>query len=89
MKLELIGYPIIKNKVSPMLRTRSQTEALTFALSSKVERKDKGRKDLTASLTSVLSRKGREELKGCPLTLALSRGMERIDEGKFFLLQGK
>jgi hypothetical protein len=66
MKLELIGYPIIKNKVSPMLRTRSKTEALTFALSSKVERKDKGRKDLTASLTSVLSRKGREELKGCP-----------------------
>jgi hypothetical protein len=34
-----------------------------------VERKDKGRKDLTAPLTFILSRKGREELKGCPLTL--------------------
>jgi hypothetical protein len=37
-------------------------------------RKDK---NLTAPLTFVLSRKGREELKGCPLTLALSHGVER------------
>jgi hypothetical protein len=37
-------------------------------------RKDK---NLTAPLTLVLSRRGREELKVCPLTLTLSRGVER------------
>jgi hypothetical protein len=38
---------------------------------------EKKRNFLKAPLTFVLSRKGREELKGCPLTLALSHGGER------------
>ncbi len=71
---ELLSNGIIKNL---FLNVNRQTEALTFVLSSKVERKDKGRKDLTAPLTFVLSRRGREEMEGknlkAPLTLALSR----------------
>jgi hypothetical protein len=45
-------------------------------------RKDK---NLTAPLTFVLYRKGREEMEGKilkdPLTLALSRGVERRERG--------
>jgi hypothetical protein len=53
--------------------------ALALTLSRRVERKDE--KILTAPLTFVLSRKGREkskkEFNRIPLTLTLSRGMER------------
>jgi hypothetical protein len=34
----------------------------------------------TEPLTFVFSSKGREELKGCPLTLTLSRKVEREEE---------
>jgi hypothetical protein len=36
----------------------------------------------TAPLTLVLSRRGREEMKKYPLTLALSHVVERVDEEK-------
>jgi hypothetical protein len=39
--------------------------------------KKEGEKNLTAPLTFVLSRRGREELKEYPITLALSCRVER------------
>jgi hypothetical protein len=85
MKLELIGYPIIKNKVSPMLPTRSQTESPHPTLSRKVERVDEGKRFNGTphfySLPQGERKDGRKNFKR-PLTLTLSSGVEREDEGK-------
>jgi hypothetical protein len=45
-------------------------------------KKEEEEKNLTAPLTFILSRRGREEMKKYPLTLALSRGVERGEKGR-------
>jgi hypothetical protein len=59
-------------------------DPLTLALSRGVERVEKDEKNLTAPLTFVLSRRGREEMKKYPLTLpspAEWRGKKKGERG--------